>query len=124
MNVHHAALWVSDLETTKDFYLDGLGLTEQTQFEVDGTTNYYVGSDTGAALQLKYDPDRGQEIEPAGLDHVALAVKDVNAAFERIVDETGCPVVREPTTVAEANARLAFIEDPDGYRLELVEYRD
>lgn len=124
MDVHHTALWVSDLEMTKTFYLDELGLTEQTQFEVDGTTNYYVGSDTGMTIQLKYDPDREQEIESAGVDHVALEVEDVDATFECIVNETGCPVVREPTTVAEASARLAFIEDPDGYRIELVEYRD
>lgn len=121
MDVYHTALWVSDLESTRAFYEDALGLAYVSQFEKGGTTNYYVSGDTNAQLQFKYDPDREEPIEPAGIDHVALIVDDVDRTFEAVVERTGCRVVAEPSDVEAAGARTAFVEDPDGYVIEFVE---
>jgi lactoylglutathione lyase len=121
MDVIHTAIWVSDLDATSEFYEDVLGLTYDRQFELDGVTNYYVGSDADAELQFKYDPDEETTVEPSGVDHLAVGVDDVDAEFERIVEACDPPVVTEPTTIEQANARVAFIEDPDGYVVELVE---
>lgn len=120
MDVEHTALWVSDLETTTDFYENVIGLDYDRQFTLDGVVNYYVGSDAGADLQFKYDPEGDVDVSPSGIDHVALGVEDTDAEFERIVDAVDPPVVQEPTTVEVAGARVAFIEDPDGYVVELV----
>lgn len=120
MDVEHTALWVSDLETTTDFYENVIGLDYDRQFTLDGVVNYYVGSDAGANLQFKYDPEGDVDVSPSGIDHVALGVEDTDAEFERIVDAVDPPVVQEPTTVEVAGARVAFIEDPDGYVVELV----
>lgn len=126
MGVIHTAIWVSDLEATKAFYMDGLGFEHQLDFEWpadgdDSVYNLYVGHDNGAEIQFRYDPERTEAIEPTGIDHIALGVDDVDAEFDRIVDETGCPVVSEPATVDPAGTRVAFLEDPDGYVVELVE---
>lgn len=124
MDVIHTAIWVSDLEETAAFYEDVLGLEFQSEFTGDdGVVNYYVGTEGGADLQFKYDPADEATVSPAGVDHIALAVDDVDAEFDRVIEAADPPVVLEPTTVEAANARVAFFEDPEGYVVELVAYR-
>ena len=124
MDVIHTALQVSDLERTKEFYEGALGLDYHWDFTHDGVVNYYVGTDDGAELQFKYDESDNGSIEPAGIDHLALGVADVDSTFERVVEETGCPVVLEPTTFEAADRRAAFVSDPDGYTVEFVQRVD
>lgn len=120
MDVYHTALWVSDLEATRRFYEDALGLSFSHEFEKGGTTNYYVTGGSEAQLQFKYDPDRDGPVKPAGVDHLAILVDDVDATFEALVAATDCPVVQGPADIPEADARAAFVEDPDGYVVEIV----
>jgi lactoylglutathione lyase len=126
MRVIHTALWVADIDRTLEFYVDGLGLERTNEFVGgDGATNCYLAGDDGTELQFKYHADEpGAPVEPAGIDHVAVEVDDTDAELERLVEETGCPVRRGPLTSEGANARVAFIEDPDGYGVELVEFLD
>jgi lactoylglutathione lyase len=122
MDVIHTAVHVEDLEAMRSFYVDAVGLDERGSFTADGVENVYVGGE-GGELQFRHDPDRETPVEPdrETLDHVAVGVDDVDAAFESLVAETGCPVVVEPRTVEAAGSRVAFVEDPEGYVLELVE---
>ncbi|ARS90732.1 VOC family protein [Natrarchaeobaculum aegyptiacum] len=121
MNVLHTAIWVSDIEDTLEFYVDTLGLEKTNEFvSGDGATNVYVAGDDDAELQFKYDPDR-EVPEPAGIDHIALTVDDTDAMVERLVEETDCTLERGPLDSEGASARVAFLEGPDGYGLELVE---
>ena len=122
MDVLHTALWVGDVDRSLAFYADGLGLERTNEFVGgDGATNLYLAGDDGTELQLKYRADgEGPAVEPAGIDHVAFAVDDTDAALEALVDRTGCPVRRGPLDSDGANARVAFVEDPDGYGVELV----
>lgn len=121
MDVYHTAIWVSDLDAARSFYEDALGLSFANEFEAGGTTNYYVSGDARALLQFKYDPKREEPVEPAGVDHLALLVDDVDETFDALVEATGCPVVSRPADIPAADARAAFVEDPDGYVVELVE---
>ncbi|MDQ2052212.1 VOC family protein [Natronolimnohabitans sp. A-GB9] len=124
MDVIHSAIWVSDIDETLSFYVDVLGLEKTREFESgDGAKNVYVAGDSEIELQFKYHPDR-ELPEPSGFDHVAVSVDDTDAELERIVEETDCPIRRGPLTSDGANARVAFIEDPDGYGIELVEEFD
>ncbi|WP_330632968.1 VOC family protein [Halocatena halophila] len=124
MEVLHNAVWVSDLETTLSFYVDALGLEKRWEFVGDdGTTNVFVGGTGEAEIQFKHRPDRVPP-ESDGYDHVAVGVADVDAEFERLVDETGCAVRLEPSHSDGADTRVAFVEDPDGYGVELVEVMD
>lgn len=120
MDVAHTALWVSDLDETAAFYEDVLGLEYDRRFTLDGVVNYYVGTESGAELQFKYDPTDDEPVEPSGIDHVAVTVDDTDAEFERVTAAADPPVVLEPTSIEVADRRVAFIEDPDGYVVELV----
>jgi lactoylglutathione lyase len=126
MDIIHSALWVSDVEETLEFYVDGLGLEQTWEFEGgDGARNVYVAGEGDTEIQFKHHPDREPPSpDPSDFDHVAVTVEDTDAEFERLVDETGCPVRRGPLTAESANARVAFVEDPDGYGVELVEQLD
>lgn len=121
MDVIHTAIWVSDLDEARAFLVDALGLDEKWSFTLDGVENVYVGGEHGE-IQLRSDPDHD---EPAPdretIDHIAVSVDDAEAETERMVAETGCEVVDGPLTVEAAEARVAFIEGPDGYVVELVE---
>ena len=124
MEVIHTALWVDDIDATKEFYLEVLGLEHTWGFTTsDGVENVYVGTPDGAEFQFKYDPDREAE-DPAGIDHLAVGVEDTDAVFERVREKTDCEVLKEPTTLEEIDCRVAFVRDPNGYALEFVERVD
>ena len=121
MDVIHTAIWVSDMEEAREFFVDAVGLSENWSFTLDGVENVYVGSQHGE-IQLRHDPDHPEpDPDRSALDHIAVSVDDVDAEFERIVDTADCDVVEGPATVEPAEARVAFLEGPDGYVLELVE---
>lgn len=119
MDVIHSAIWVEDLDRSLAFYTDLLDLEETNRFEGgDGALNVYLSGRSEGELQLKYDPDRDPP-SPSGIDHVAIAVADTDATVER-VQEAGYPLLRGPLDSSGANARVAFIEDPNGYGIEFV----
>ena len=121
MDLAHVALCVSDLERAMEFYGD-LGFEETHRFTLDGVENIYLadGGDGDGDLQLRHDPDRTTPIAPsrADVDHVAFIVDDVDERFERALEAGGAPVL-EPTEIQEADAYAAFVEDLDGYTVEL-----
>ncbi|PCR91190.1 VOC family protein [Natrinema ejinorense] len=124
MDVIHTALWVSDLERTREFYVDALGLEENWSFSTDdGVENVYIGGENGE-FQFKYDPEDGPEIDSGTMAHVAVSVDSTDETFERLVDREDPPVHTEPTTMADIGVRVAFVEDPNGYVVELVEALD
>jgi len=120
MAILHTCLNVADAETAADWYVGELGFERSWEFTTaDGDThNVYVADENGVEFQLSdtegHTPgERGDRI-----DHVAVAVDDVDAAVERI-DHGG--VVKEPGDQPNAGARTAFLKDPDGHHVELVE---
>jgi lactoylglutathione lyase len=100
MDVIHTAVAVSDIEETLAFYTDGLDLEYAHEFELNGVRNVYVAGENGMEIQFKHDPDRTDEIDPSGIDHLAVEVESVPEAFEELLAAT------------------------DGYVVELVEYLD
>lgn len=120
MDVIHSAIWVSDLDDARAFFVDALGLEENWSFTLDGIENVYVGGDHGE-IQLRYSPDHDvPETDRESFDHLAVSVDDTDAETERLSD-AGYTVVDGPKTADVANARISFIEGPDGYVVELVE---
>lgn len=120
MDVLHICLNVADADRAVRFYVDQLGFEETWGFETaDGeTVNRYAADDDGIELQLS-ETDGVEPSEAGDLwDHLAVGVDDVDAAFERIENHG---VVQEPGDQPAAGARTAFIRDPDGHVVELVE---
>jgi len=88
------------------------------EFTSGDTRNVYVADESGVEIQLS-DTDGEDEFEfGSGWDHLAVKVDDVDATFEDI-DHHG--VVKEPGDQPAAGARTAFVQDPDGHVIELIE---
>jgi len=121
MDIQHTAVQVSDLEATKAFYEDGLGLEHAWDFHTDdGVHNYYVtGDELDTEIQFVHDPDDDTAVEPDGIVHLAVLVDDADATLDRLVERTDCEVLKGPLTIEAADARAAFVEDPDGYEVEI-----
>lgn len=126
MDVIHSAIWVSDLERTLEFYVEELGLERTNEFESgDGATNVYVAGESGVEIQFKYEEGREVERSESGVyDHVAIAVDDTDAEVRRLCEEGSATLTRGPLDSEGANARVAFLEDPEGNGIELVEEYD
>jgi lactoylglutathione lyase len=120
MDALHMCLNVSDADRAAAWYVENLGFEESWEFTSSdgGTRNVYVADSNGFELQLS--DTEGKETFEAGTawDHVAVGVDDVDAAVESI-DHHG--VVEPPGDQPEAGARTAFVEDPDGHVVELIE---
>lgn len=118
MDLLHTCLNVADADETADWYVEELGFERTREFTAGDTRNVYVAADNGAELQLS--ETEGETTFEAGTlyDHVAVSVESVDDTFAAI-DHFG--VVREPDDVPAAGARVAFVSDPDGHTVELVE---
>ncbi|WP_435073531.1 VOC family protein [Halorubrum sp. HHNYT27] len=123
MDVLHTAVWVDDIETQLTFYCDGLGLEPTREFDLDGVTNTYIAGESDTEIQFKHDGTE-RNIEPAGLDHIAVGVDDVDATVDELVEHYGGEVVNEARTLSDKGVRIAFVADPEGYVVELIETLD
>jgi lactoylglutathione lyase len=100
MDVLHTAVWVDDIEAQLSFYCDGLGLERTREFDLDGVTNTFIGGESDAEIQFKHD-DTERNPEPAGIDHLAVGVDDVDGTVDELVDRYDGEVVDEPRTLAK-----------------------
>ena len=125
MRILHTMLRVGDLERSVAFYTEVLGMKElrRKDYPEGRFTNVFVGyqpESEGAVLELTFNWDQSRYDLGGGYGHVALAVDDVYAACERI-RERGGRITREPGPMKHGSTILAFVEDPDGYKIELLE---
>lgn len=120
MELLHVCLNVADADRAADWYVSELGFERSWSFELDGgdTRNVYVADENGVELQLSESAGE-DDFEPGtAWDHLGVSVEDVDAAVDEI-DHHG--LVKGPMDLDEASARIAFIEDPDGHVVELIE---
>lgn len=122
MDVLHTAVWVSDLETMTEFYRDVFGLERSREFVgSDGVTNRFMSGESDAEIQFKYDESEAIEADPGTMDHLAVAVDDVDRTIEEIVEEWNGDVVEGPRTSDSSGVRIAFVTDPEGYTVEIIQ---
>lgn len=124
MRILHTMIRVGDLQKSIDFYTSVLGmkLLRQKDYPDGRFTLAFVGYQDeadGAVLELTHNWDTPSYDLGNGYGHVALAVDDVYAACERI-REKGGRITREPGPMKHGSTILAFVEDPDGYKIELL----
>ncbi len=120
----HTMLRVGDLDRSLDFYTRVLGmkLLRRKDYPEGKFTLAFVGygeeSDT-AVIELTHNWGVEKYELGTAYGHIALGVDDVYATVERI-RAAGGKVVREPGPMKHGTTVLAFVEDPDGYRIELL----
>ncbi|HDR9583684.1 TPA: lactoylglutathione lyase [Burkholderia stabilis] len=125
MRVLHTMLRVSDLNASLQFYHDALGMRVLRQQEYpDGRfTLAFVGyrdEREEAAIELTYNWDRHAYEHGDGYGHVAIEVDDA-ADVTRLAKALGYRVTREAGPMQHGRTVIAFLEDPDGYKIELIQ---
>lgn len=120
MTILHTCLNVTEADRTADWYVDELGFERSWEFTTadDETRNVYIADENGVEIQLSDTVGHEPSEQGNQYDHIAVKVDEVDAAFERIENHG---VVKEPGDQPEADARTAFIKDPDGHHVELIE---
>jgi lactoylglutathione lyase len=125
MRMLHTMLRVGDLEKSLAFYTGPLGmkLLRRSDFEGGRFTLAFVGYGDEAdhtVLELTHNWDTKSYDLGGGYGHIALGVPDVYATCARL-REQGVKVTREPGPMKHGTTVIAFIEDPDGYKVELIQ---
>jgi lactoylglutathione lyase len=121
----HTMLRITDPEKSRSFY-EALGLEFRRDMDIvrNGereATNYFFGvPGQEEELELTYNHDgRTYELGTA-YGHIALGVDELDGTLARL-KEQGIEPERPPYQVREGGSRICFVQDPDGYRVELIE---
>jgi lactoylglutathione lyase len=125
MRMLHVMLRVGDLKRSIGFYTEVLGMTllRQHDYPEGRFTLAFLGygtEDNNTVLELTHNWDTTSYDLGAGYGHIALAVPNAYAACDEIRARGG-RVVREAGPMKHGNTVIAFVEDPDGYKIELIE---
>jgi len=127
MRLLHTMLRVTDLQRSIDFYTKILGMrllrtSENTEYKYTLAFVGYTEETDGAVIELTYNWDVDHYDLGSAYGHIALGVDDVAATCDRIRSAGGL-VTREAGPVKGGSTIIAFIQDPDGYKIELIEQR-
>jgi len=125
MRILHTMLRVGNMERSVNFYTEVLGmkLLRTTDRPEQKYSLAFVGYDDekrAAVLELTYNYGVERYDLGAAFGHVAIGVPDVAAACDR-VRKHGGRVTREPGPVKGGTSVIAFVEDPDGYKIEFIQ---
>jgi lactoylglutathione lyase len=118
-------LRVRDLDASLRFYCDGLGMKLLRRQEYPGGefTLAFVGygdESQTAALELTHNWDGRGYVMGTGFGHVAIGVDGIQRVCEAL-RARGVRITREPGPMKHGTTVIAFVEDPDGYKVELIE---
>ena len=123
MELIHTCYRVTDPERSVAFY-EALGLEKRREMPIrDEAVNYFLGVPGKESPELELTHNFGADSYElgTGYGHIALTVDDINATLETLKAEHGIEPERPPYSVREGGSLIAFVTDPDGYRVELIE---
>jgi lactoylglutathione lyase len=125
MRILHTMLRVGNLQRSVDFYTQVLGMTllrtsENPEYRYTLAFLGYGSNPEHAEIELTYNWDVDRYDLGTAYGHIALGVPDAYAACERI-KAAGGQVTREPGPVKGGKTVIAFVTDPDGYKIELIQ---
>lgn len=128
MKILHTMLRVGNLDRSLKFYTEvmGMRLLRRADFPAGKFTLAFVGfqdESEGAVIELTHNWETDHYDIGTGYGHIALAVPDAYAACDAI-RQRGGNVVREAGPMKGGSTVIAFVEDPDGYKIELIEKKD
>lgn len=127
MRLLHTMLRVGDMDRAIEFYTKVLGMTllrkhDNEEYQYTLAFIGYQPESEGAVLELTYNWGTSEYDLGSAYGHIAIEVDNAAEACERIRNHGG-NVVREAGPVKGGTTVIAFVEDPDGYKIELIEKR-
>jgi lactoylglutathione lyase len=122
----HTMIRVKDLDRSLDFYtkLLGMQLLRKMDFPEGKFTLAFVGygpEETHTVLELTYNYDQAEPYDlGTGYGHIALGVRDIYGVCKKL-EAAGAKIPRQPGSMKHGTTHIAFVEDPDGYKVELID---
>ncbi|TDB63092.1 lactoylglutathione lyase [Photorhabdus khanii] len=128
MRLLHTMIRVGDLQRSIDFYTEVFGMrllrvSENTEYKYSLAFVGYTDESEGAVIELTYNWGVDHYAMGDAFGHIALGVDDVAATCESI-RKAGGNITREAGPVKGGTTIIAFVEDPDGYKIELIENKN
>lgn len=128
MRVLHTMLRVGDLDRSIAFYTDVLGMqlirkSENTEYKYTLAFVGYGDESTGAVIELTYNWGQKEYELGNAYGHIALETDDIYATCDAIKAKGG-EVTRDAGPVKGGSTIIAFVKDPDGYSIELINKKD
>jgi lactoylglutathione lyase len=125
MRLLHTMLRVGDLQRSIDFYTQVLGMkvlrtSENPEYKYSLAFVGFEGNPAQAEIELTYNWGTDAYALGTAYGHIALGMPDIYAACEKI-RAAGGNVSREPGPVKGGTTVIAFVTDPDGYKIELIQ---
>jgi len=121
----HTMIRVKDLEVSKAFYSDILQMQifKEKEYPTGKFTLVFFGyEEKGPMVELTYNWETHGYTLGDAFGHLAICVEDI-FAFCAEAKQKGAKVVREPGPMKHGGSSIAFLEDPDGYKIEIIEKR-
>ncbi|MDP4591018.1 MAG: lactoylglutathione lyase [Burkholderiaceae bacterium] len=127
MRILHTMLRVTDMDRSIAFYTDvmGMKLLRRQDYETGRFTLAFVGyqpESEAAVIELTHNWDTDAYTLGDAFGHIAVQVDDAYAACESVKQRGGL-VSREAGPMKGGTTVIAFVQDPDGYKIELIERR-
>lgn len=125
MRLLHTMLRVKDLDASLAFYTGALGmrLLRKTDYPSGEFTLAFVGygeeSDT-SVIELTYNWGKSDYVLGDAFGHIAIGVTDIYATCDKLRAD-GVKITREPGPMKHGSTVIAFVEDPNGYKVELIQ---
>ena len=128
MRLLHTMLRVGNLQRSIDFYTQVLGMrllrsSENTEYKYSLAFVGYSDESQGAVIELTYNWGVDSYDMGTAFGHIALGVDNVAQTCEQIC-AAGGKITREAGPVKGGTTIIAFVEDPDGYKIELIENKN
>ncbi|MCC0090426.1 lactoylglutathione lyase [Aeromonas veronii] len=128
MRILHTMLRVGDLQRSIDFYTRVLGMkllrkSENSEYKYTLAFVGYGGEKDEAVIELTYNWGVSEYELGSAYGHIALEADDIYATCEAL-RAAGAKITREPGPVKGGTTVIAFVEDPDGYKIELIAKKD
>ena len=128
MRILHTMLRVGDLQRSIDFYTNVLGMkllrtSDNPEYKYKLAFLGYGSNPDHAELELTYNYGVDSYDMGTAYGHIALSTEDIYATCDG-VRALGGNITREPGPVKGGSTVIAFITDPDGYKVELIERKD